>query len=171
MKLQVISMYVNATTPTSGSVTIENLTIGKTVTKSLTSTSALGGENAEWIVEDFEEGNSLIAFANFGNVTFTDCVAATAESSEGVSTATIMDIENTSNEVLIDTNVISDSSFQVSYTSTSSAAGSGTSSGAGNGRGRGGGRGGGKGHTGRKGNGAASAGLGFFKRWMLLSES
>ncbi|PMD18859.1 hypothetical protein NA56DRAFT_680570 [Hyaloscypha hepaticicola] len=113
----VISMYVNATTTTSGSATIENLTTGKTVTKSLTSTSALGGENAEWIVEDFEEGNSLIAFADFGNVTFTDCVAATAESSEGVSTATIMDIENTSNQVLTDKNLISDSSFQVSYTS------------------------------------------------------
>jgi hypothetical protein len=73
MKLQVISMYVNATTTTSGSATIENLTTGKTVTKSLTSTSALGGENAEWIVEDFEEGNSLIAFADFGNVTFRLC--------------------------------------------------------------------------------------------------
>jgi hypothetical protein len=177
MTLQVISMYVNATTTTSGSATIENLTTGKTVTKSLTSTSALGGENAEWIVEDFEEGNNLIAFADFGNVTFTDCVAATAESSEGVSTATIMDIENTSKVVLTDTNVIGDSSFQVSYTSsstsasTSSAAGNGTSSGAGNGRGRGGGRGGGKGHMGGKGNGAAATDLGFFRRWMLLSES
>ena len=136
--------------------TIENLTTRKTVTKSLTSTSALGGENAEWVVEDFEEGNCLIAFADFGNVTFTDCVAATAESSEGVSTATIMDIENTSNQVLTDTNVISDSSFQVSYTSsstsasTSSSAGTGTSSGAGNRSGRGGGRGGGKEHTGGK---------------------
>jgi hypothetical protein len=77
--LQVISMYVNATTTTSDYATIENLTTGKAVTKSLTSTSALGGENAEWIDEDFEEGDSLIAFADFGNVTFTDCVAATSE--------------------------------------------------------------------------------------------
>lgn len=83
-------------------------------------------------------------------------VAATAESSEGVSTATTMDIENTTNQVLTDTNVISDSSFQVSYTSSStsasasSSAGTGTSSGAGNRSGRGGGRGGGKGHTGGK---------------------
>jgi hypothetical protein len=169
-------MYVNATTTTSGSATIENLTTGKTATQSLTSTSALGGVNAEWIVEDFEEGDSLIAFADFGNVTFTNCIAATSESSEGVSTATIMDIENTSNEVLTDTNVISDSSFMVSYTSSSSSAttsgtsggtGTGTGSGFGNGEGNGG-RGGG--HSGRKGNGAAAGAFGIFRRWMMLSE-
>jgi hypothetical protein len=32
--------------------------------------------------------------------------------------ARIIDIENTSNEVVTDTNMISDSSFQVSYTSS-----------------------------------------------------
>jgi hypothetical protein len=26
--------------------------------------------NAEWIVEDFEEGSSLVEFADFGTVTF-----------------------------------------------------------------------------------------------------
>jgi hypothetical protein len=166
-------MSVNATTTTSGFATIENLTTGKTVTKSLTSTSALGGENAEWIVEDFEEGDSLTAFADFGNVTFTNCVAATSESSEGVSTATIMNIENTSDQVLTDTNVINDSSFQVSYTSSSSSAttssmsGTGTGSGAGNGGGRGGGKGGG--HNSGAGD-SDTNGFGFFRRWMMLSE-
>jgi hypothetical protein len=126
-------MYVNATTSTTGSATIENLTTGKTATKSLTSTSALGGENAEWIVEDFEEGDELIAFADFGNVTFTDCVAATSESSEGVNSATIMDIENTSNEVLTDVTVLSDSSFAVSYTSSGSSSTTTGSSGSGSG--------------------------------------
>ncbi|KAF8861794.1 hypothetical protein BDZ45DRAFT_703286 [Acephala macrosclerotiorum] len=110
----VIAMYVNATTTTSGSATIENLTTGQTVTKDLTSTSALGGENAEWIVEDFEEGDSLIAFADFGSVTFTECVAATSSSSEGVDSAQVMDIENTDDEVLTSVTKISDSSFEVS---------------------------------------------------------
>ncbi|KUJ06940.1 uncharacterized protein LY89DRAFT_712271 [Mollisia scopiformis] len=109
----VIAMYVNATTTTSGSATIENLTTGKTVTKSLTSTSALGGENAEWIVEDFEEGDSLIAFADFGNVTFTECVASTSSSSEGVTDAQVMDIENSDDEVLTSVTLISDSSFEM----------------------------------------------------------
>jgi hypothetical protein len=167
-------MYVNATTSTTGSATIENLTTGKTVTKSLTSTSALGGENAEWIVEDYEEGSSLIAFADFGNITFTDCVAATSESSEGVNSATMMDIENTNNEVLTDVTTISDSSFKVSYTSsTSSSTGtgangsnSGSSGGYGSGSsGYGGGQGGGFGNsqTAENGNG----GPGSFRRHLL----
>jgi hypothetical protein len=172
--LQVISMYVNATTTTSGSATIENLTTGKTVTKSLTSTSTLGGENAEWIVEDFEEGDSLIAFADFGKVTFANCVATTSESSEGVSTAVIMEIENTGGEVLTDTSVVDDSSFIVSYTSSSRSAtpsgtnGSGTDSGTGNGKGNRGGKGGG--HNGGRGNSVAAGAFGFFRRWMILSE-
>jgi hypothetical protein len=169
---QVISMYVNATTSTTGSATVENLTTGKTVTKSLTSTSALGGENAEWIVEDYEEGDSLIAFADFGNVTFTDCVAATSESSEGVDSATIMDIENTDNEVLTDVTLINDSSFEVSYTSSGSSSTTTGSSGrgsSGGGFGSGsdsgnGGQGGefGNSQTGQSGNG----GFGQFKRSM-----
>lgn len=161
--LQVISMYVNATTTTSGSATIENLTTGKTATKSLTSTSALGGENAEWIVEDFEENDALIAFADFGNITFTDCVASTSSSSEGVTDATVMDIENTDNEVLTDVTLISDTSFEVSYTSSASASttssassssGSGSSgSGFGSGSGgNGGGNGGGFGNDQAAGN-------------------
>jgi hypothetical protein len=167
-------MYVNATTTTSGSATIENLTTGKTVTKSLTSTSALGGENAEWIVEDFEEGDSLIAFADFGNVTFTDCIAATSDSSEGVSTAAIMDIENTSDEVLTDTSVVDASSFTVSYTSSSTSAttsgtnGSGTGPETGKGKGNRGGKGGG--HNGGRGNSVAAGAFRFFRRWMISSE-
>jgi hypothetical protein len=179
-------MYVNATTTTSGTATIENLTTGKSVSKTLTSTSALGGENAEWIVEDFEEGEALVAFANFGNVTFTECVASTSESSEGVSSATMMDIENTSNEILTDVTLISDSSFQVSYTASTATTGSGSgtgtgtgtgtsssssstssSSAGGNGKGNGGGKGG-NGNGGGKGNSfgaSGNAGPGW-RRWV-----
>lgn len=172
-------MYVNATTTTSGSATIENLTTGKTVTKSLTSTSALGGENAEWIVEDFEENDALIAFADFGNVTFTDCVASTSASSEGVSSATVMDIESTSNEVLTDVSLISDSSFEVAYTGTASTTTTGTTTGSSSsssssadaGVGGKGGNGGGKGNGNGNGNGNGKAdsvsGSGFrFRRWI-----
>ncbi|KAI0057447.1 hypothetical protein BV25DRAFT_1920155, partial [Artomyces pyxidatus] len=37
-------------------------------------------QDAEWIVEDYEEGSSLVPLANFGSVTFTD---ATATSKSG----------------------------------------------------------------------------------------
>ena len=69
------------------------MTTGKTVTKSLTSSYALGGQNAEWIVEDFEEGGSLVALANWGTVTFTGATAKTATSSENAASAQIIDIK------------------------------------------------------------------------------
>lgn len=68
---------MTASSTKAGTAVIENLTIGKTVTKSLTSSSALCEENAEWIVEDYEEGSSLVPLADFGNITWTDACATT----------------------------------------------------------------------------------------------
>jgi hypothetical protein len=105
---------------------------------SLTSTSALGGQNAEWIVEDFEEDNSLVAFADFGNVTFVNCEASTAKSSAGVDSATMMDIQNSEGIVMTSVDVMSGSQFKVSYvSSTSTSAGSGSGHGGNNGNGKG----------------------------------
>jgi hypothetical protein len=59
----------------------------------LTSTSALGGQNAEWIVEDYEEGSSLVKLANWGTVTFAGATAKTATTSENAASAQILDIE------------------------------------------------------------------------------
>jgi len=67
-----VKLTVTATSTKAGSATIQNLTSGKTVTKSITSSSALCEENAEWIVEDYEEGSSLVPLANWGTVTFTN---------------------------------------------------------------------------------------------------
>jgi len=91
-----IAISVASTSTKAGTAVIENVTTGKSVSKSLTSSYALGGQNAEWIVEDFEENGSLIKFADFGTVEFTDCVAKTSSSSEGPSSATVIDIEQSS---------------------------------------------------------------------------
>jgi len=89
-----IKLTVTASTTKSGTAVIQNLSTGQTVTKSLTSTSALCQENAEWIVEDFEEGGGLVPFANFGTVTFTNAVATTLSGSTlGPSGSTLIDIE------------------------------------------------------------------------------
>ncbi|ROW08368.1 hypothetical protein VMCG_03267 [Cytospora schulzeri] len=88
-----IVMSVDATSKKAGTVTIENSTTGKTVTHSFSAeTDELCEYNAEWIVEDFESGLSLVPFADFGTVTFTDC-------SPSVSGSTIIDIRQ-SGEVL-----------------------------------------------------------------------
>ncbi|KAF7973074.1 hypothetical protein HWV62_16264 [Athelia sp. TMB] len=95
-----VKLTVTATSTKAGTAVIENVTKGKTVTKSITSSSALCEQDAEWIVEDYEEGSSLVQFADFGTVTFT---AASATENSGTvvtpSGATIIDIEQ-NNKVL-----------------------------------------------------------------------
>ncbi|PQE26616.1 aspergillopepsin-2 precursor protein [Rutstroemia sp. NJR-2017a BVV2] len=111
----VIKTTVEATSLKAGTATIENVTTGKTVSISLSSSSSLCGENAEWIVEDFESGSELVALADFGTVTFTDCSAATSETSEGVSDATVIDIESDEGKVLTSVTLESSSEIVVTY--------------------------------------------------------
>ncbi|KAJ7778847.1 acid proteinase [Mycena maculata] len=92
-----IKLTATAASATSGTVTIENVSTGVTVSKALTSSAKLCMENAEWIVEDFEEGDSLVPFANFGTVTFTDAEATTSSGTVvGPSGAVLIDIEQNS---------------------------------------------------------------------------
>jgi len=88
-----IKLTVTASSTKAGSAVIENVTTGKTVTKSITSTSALCEQDAEWIVEDYEEGSSLVPLANFGTVTFTGASASTSSGTVGPSGATIIDLK------------------------------------------------------------------------------
>lgn len=93
-----ILMTVVATSKTSGTATIENLTTGTTVKETFTGVTdgSLCEYDAEWIVEDFEEcGNTceLVPFADFGTVTFTDVSAIKSGSTVTPSSATIIDIE------------------------------------------------------------------------------
>ncbi|MCJ1445070.1 MAG: hypothetical protein MMC23_005575 [Stictis urceolatum] len=87
-----IQVSVVAKTSTSGTATVKNTSTGKSVTASI-SGQALAAKNAEWIVEDFEEGSSLVPFANFGKVTFTSSSATTDAGTVGVSGADTVDIE------------------------------------------------------------------------------
>ena len=96
-------MTVVATSLTSGSATIENLTTGTTVTKTFTDVTygALCEYDAEWIVEDFSECTTstsctLVPFADFGTVTFTDVSAVKSGATVTPSGATILDIEQSS---------------------------------------------------------------------------
>jgi hypothetical protein len=110
-----ISVSVVSSSSTSGTATIENLTNGDKVTKDLTSSSALGGQNAEWIVEDFESGGSLVTLDNFGTVTFTEATAGVSDgSSVGTDGADIIDIKQ-NNKVLTSVSVPSSSEVVVTY--------------------------------------------------------
>jgi len=108
-----VQLTVSATSESEGSATIENLSTGQTVTQSLSSSSSLCEYNAEWIVEDYEEGSSLVSFANFGTVTFSGASAGTNSGSVGPSGATIIDIDQ-NNQVLTSSSV-GDDSVTVQY--------------------------------------------------------
>jgi hypothetical protein len=116
----VISVSVVSSSSSSGTATIQNLSNGQTVTQDLTapdSNSNLGGQNAEWIVEDFEEGGSLVSFANFGTVDFTSATAGASDGSTvGTTGADLIDIEDSSGNVLTSASTPSDSEVVVQYT-------------------------------------------------------
>ncbi|KAK7036003.1 acid proteinase [Favolaschia claudopus] len=110
-----IKLTVTASSATAGTAVIQNLSNGQTVSKSLTSSARLCQQNAEWIVEDFESGNALVPFANFGTVTFTGASATTASGGTvGPNGAVLIDIEQ--NNKVLTSSSIGGSSVTVSYT-------------------------------------------------------
>lgn len=108
---------VEASSPSEGVAIIENKSSGQTATKTLSAPSGdatLGGQNAEWIVEDFNSGNSMVPLVNFGEVKFTGAQAQTQDGAYGVNDAEVLDIQQ-NNKVLAHVKVESDTEFSVTY--------------------------------------------------------
>ena len=112
----VVRLTVTASSATSGTAKIENLTNSQMVSERLTSTSPLCGQNAEWIVEDFSvgtsSGTSQVPFADFGTVAFTNA-EATGTGTYTPSGAILFDIEQ-NNQILTSTTT-SGSSVTIKY--------------------------------------------------------
>lgn len=91
----VIQASVDATSLSTGTATIDNLSTGQSVSHTWTKGTRgnLCEYNAEWIVEDFEQNGALVPFANFGTVTFSNAQATDNGGTVGPSGATIIDIE------------------------------------------------------------------------------
>jgi len=112
-----IKATVTATSKTAGKAVIENVTKGTTVTHSFSGEGSEGDlceYDAEWIVEDYEEGSSLVSFADFGSVTFTSASALIGGTTTSTSGASIIDIEQDSS-VLTSCSVPSSSSVKCTY--------------------------------------------------------
>ena len=109
-----VTVSVTATSLTGGTATITNESTGQTVSHTFSDQPSLCEYNAEWIVEDFESGGSLVSFANFGTVTFTGASATTnSGTTVGPSGSTLIDIEQDST-VLTSVSTNSDS-VTISY--------------------------------------------------------
>ena len=86
-----VRLTVSASSTTTGTVTVENLSTNATVTQQLTSSYALCEENAEWLLEVYEESGESIP--EFGIISIADAYASTGSGSIGPSGAVILDIE------------------------------------------------------------------------------
>lgn len=92
----VIQVDVIATSTTRGTLKLSNLSSGQKVSKTLNapSGSTLCRQNAEWIVEDFEQNGSLVPLSNFGTVVFTNAgTTLSTGGNEGLNAATIIDLK------------------------------------------------------------------------------
>ncbi|QSZ32701.1 hypothetical protein DSL72_002280 [Monilinia vaccinii-corymbosi] len=111
-----IKVTVTASSKTTGTAVVKNLTTGKSVTH--TFSGGVDGNlceyNAEWIVEDFEQGGSLVPFANFGSVTFTGASATKSGRTVGLDGSTIIDLRQDST-ILTDATVSGSSTLTVNY--------------------------------------------------------
>ncbi|KAF7333822.1 Acid proteinase A [Mycena venus] len=86
-----ITTTVTMTSATSGSVTITNNSRGTSIVGTVSGGTRLSATSAEWILEDFESGSSLVSFAAFPTSTFTGS-ATRSGTSVSPSGATLIDL-------------------------------------------------------------------------------
>ncbi|KAJ5929877.1 hypothetical protein N7454_006827 [Penicillium verhagenii] len=113
----VIVAKVQSLSPSKGVAIIENKSTGQKVTKTLDAPSAsatLGGQNAEWIVEDFNSGSDMVPLVNFGEIQFTGTQAKAGGQNYGVNDGEVLDIQQNGN-LLANVTIESDTAFVVSY--------------------------------------------------------
>ncbi|KAI1268833.1 peptidase A4 family-domain-containing protein [Xylariaceae sp. FL1019] len=110
-----VTVTVVASSKSAGTATIKNLNTGKSVSHSFSSeTNKLCEYDAEWIVEDYESGGSLVSLANFGTVTFTGASATKSGTTVGVTGADILDIKQ-SNTIYTDCSTSGSSTVTCKY--------------------------------------------------------
>ena len=110
-----IAVSVEATSTTGGTATVSNLSTGQKVTHTFSGQPALCLENAEWIVEDYEENNGLVPLANWVTVTFTGVSAGTVDGATmSPASATLIDLEQ--NGDVLSSVSASGSSVTIEYT-------------------------------------------------------
>lgn len=115
----VISIWIQSYNPSEGVIYIENETTGETASQQLKAPdgkSKLAGQNAEWIVEDFQSGGKLVNLVDFGTVTFTEAKAQAGKSDTPIPVqgATIIELKQGS-KVITKSTIKGDNELDVAY--------------------------------------------------------
>ncbi|RAL11969.1 A4/G1 family peptidase [Aspergillus homomorphus CBS 101889] len=108
---------VQALSPSQGVALIENKSTGQKASQTISApepTATLAGQNADWIVEDFQAGDQQVALTDFGTVTFTGAQAQGGGQNVGVQDGTIIELKQ-NDKVLTEVDVQSNSKFSVTY--------------------------------------------------------
>lgn len=115
----VVVAKVEALSASEGVAVIENKSTGQTATQSVAApkpTATLAGQNAEWIVEDFQSGDSMVALADFDEVRFTGCEARASNGDVlGLNGGTIIELKQ-AEKVLTQVTVQGDETLDVKCT-------------------------------------------------------
>jgi hypothetical protein len=99
-----VNISVSSSGTSKGTIVLKNISSGKSFTQTVSAPSAtnvLGGQNAEWIVEDYQANNELVPFVDFGDVNWTSCFASTPKQSVGTTNAEVINIKNGATGVTI----------------------------------------------------------------------
>ncbi|GMF89070.1 unnamed protein product [Aspergillus oryzae] len=115
----VVFTSVESTSNSEGVAVIENLTTGKNVTVTASApaaTATLTGQNAEWILEDLAVDGDGLTFVDFGEATFTGCVAKAGGKEYGLGGSALYAVQDrSSNTVQAVPTIVSDSELKVTY--------------------------------------------------------
>ncbi|PLB51625.1 concanavalin A-like lectin/glucanase [Aspergillus steynii IBT 23096] len=113
----VVTVTVESFTPTSGMAEIVNESTGQRAQKQLTAPNPdakLAGENADWIVEDFQSGSEMVPLVNFGQVAFQDMQAQGGVRTFGTDGATVIELKQ-NGKVVTEVQTLGDDAMVVRY--------------------------------------------------------
>jgi hypothetical protein len=109
-----INIFITSSDSSNGEIVLENGSTGQTAYQSLNQpnpSATLGGQNAEWVVEDV--GGSL---ANFSSVRFSNCIAEDSNGNQfGTDGATIFILEDRKGNLITDVSLPNSSEVQIVY--------------------------------------------------------
>ncbi|KAE8352561.1 peptidase A4 family-domain-containing protein [Aspergillus coremiiformis] len=115
----VVFASVESTSNRDGVAIIENLTTGQNVTATASApaaTATLTGTNAEWILEDLAVDGNGLSLVNFGEATFTGCVARADGQEVGLDGSSLYEVQDDSSKtVQAVPSIVSGSELKVTY--------------------------------------------------------
>jgi hypothetical protein len=112
-----IVTIVRSNSPSEGVAIIENRSTGQNVSQTVSApapTATLTGQNADWIVEEFQSGETVVILPEFGEVRFSGAQAEAGGATFGVKGGEMIELKQ-NNKVVTQTEITGDTDMIVKY--------------------------------------------------------